>query len=211
MYSLWEQAKSLVSYRFQDVWFVIGREGTIAQINDTVQKAKARILIVAPEIEDIDPVPLLGLKPHVAVRIAANIDPNSSKGQEVMRQLAQRPNVEIRSYPKKNVWGISRESEETLLSAVSGLGDVAGIATVVDEHQKMFLPILEDCWLQGKMYILPTVAAPAVISKKEEVSVQVTERRPAIAQDVLNAIFKPFKAIFDNISNIVETIQQRDP
>ncbi len=210
MYSLWEYAKSVVSYRFKDVWFVIGKEGTMAQINETVTKAKARLLIIAPELEDIDPIPILELKKHVAIRVAANIDPKSPKCQEVITQLAQRPNIELRNYPDKNVWGISRESEETLLSAVSGVGDVAGIATVVSEHQKMFVPILEDCWLKGRKYIMPEtamvsptpiVAAPAVIAK-------ISESRPLMEKEKLTVLFMPLVKVIKigNPLKIVETL-----
>ncbi len=194
MYSLWEQAKSVVSYRFKDVWFVIGREGTMAQINETVLKAKARVLIVAPELADIDPIPLLELKKHVAVRIAAHINPNSEKSQMVMSQLAQRPNVEVRDFSDRNIWGITREGEETLVSAVSGGGDAAGIATIVDEHQKMFIPILEDCWLKGKKYLMPESPVTAAIPKPEpEAFAPVLKSPSIITSEELNQIFTPLQ------------------
>jgi sugar-specific transcriptional regulator TrmB/uncharacterized short protein YbdD (DUF466 family) len=236
MYSLWEQAKSLVSYRFKDVWFVIGKEGTMAQINETVTGAKARLLLVAPEIEDIDPVPILELKPQVAVRIAANIDPKSPKCQDILSQLSQRPNIEIRKYDRKNIWGISRESEETLVSAVSSQGDVAGIATVVGEHQKMFIPILEDCWLQGKKFIAselplkPSIPSPAIkpettlkasvpqrteaapkpstLQPKPVVKIPVEPSRPSVSKEDLNPLFAPVKSILKNgtTQQIIESL-----
>jgi hypothetical protein len=167
----------------------------MAQINETVTGAKARLLIIAPEMEDIDPVPILELKPQVAVRIAANIDPKSSTTQEIISQLAQRPNIEIRQYDRKNIWGISRESEETLVSAVSGLGDVAGIATIVDEHQKMFVPILEDCWLQGKKYLASEVSlkgagAPLKAAKTPLKAVKAPQKAPEVPQKVAKAPVK---------------------
>ncbi|MFX1452256.1 MAG: hypothetical protein ACFFCM_15570, partial [Promethearchaeota archaeon] len=162
MYSLWERAKSLVTFRFQDVWFVLGREGARAQINETLAKAKARALIVAPELKDIDAVPILNLKPHVAIRISTFIDPTDPKSADVLSQLSARENLELRNYPDKNIWGIARENEEVFIGAVSELGDIAGIASVVGEHQKMFVPILEDAWLKGRKVVI-TKTTPKVI------------------------------------------------
>ena len=48
----------------------------------------------------------------------------------------------------ENIWGVSKDMEEIILGAVSGL-EVAGIGSIIDEHIKNFNPVLEGAWMKG--------------------------------------------------------------
>lgn len=149
MKAFWDKALSEVSFRFQEVWFVQGADAMIGEISQVVDRVKSKLYIVAPRLEDIDFVPINALPDRINVRIAANIDPKSEEELKILKEYIDHPNFAFRHYPDENIWGVSKDLEEIILGAVSGL-DVAGIGSVIDEHIKNFNPVLEGAWMKGR-------------------------------------------------------------
>ncbi len=197
MYLLWERAKELVTYRFQDVWFVIGKQGAMAQVNETAVKVKARILIIAPKLSDIDPVPIVNIlesKKHVAIRIATHIV-DTPECNEILSLFAGFETLQLRDYTEENLWGVSRENEEVFVGGVSALGDVAGIASTAPGHQKMFIPILEDAWLKGKKVV---ITRPKKQLERKVEEIEEVKPEPVIEITNIDEIFKELPNLINN-------------
>ncbi|MGV9204632.1 MAG: hypothetical protein ACOC44_11515, partial [Promethearchaeia archaeon] len=149
MKAFWDKALSEVAFRFQEVWFVQGADAMVGEISQIVGRVKSKLFIVAPRLEDIDFVPIRNLSNRINVRIAANIDPDSPEEMDILKEFMDKHNFSFRNYPDENIWGVSKDMEEIILGAVSGI-DVAGIGSVIDEHIKNFNPVLETAWMKGK-------------------------------------------------------------
>ncbi len=149
MKDFWQIAKEKAVFKFEDIWFVRGREGMIAQINELINHTKARILIVAPNLEDIDVTSLKNLSSHINVRIAAKINLDKPTCKDILNQLQKFSNIELRNYIKKDLWGAVKDGEEIVIGVASEK-EVAGMASILIDHVRMFLNPLENAWLIGK-------------------------------------------------------------
>ncbi len=150
----WEQAKQVSLFTMQAIFFIRSVEAAKAHINDEIAKAKMRILIVAPEITDIDLAKLQEKPTHVNIRLAANINLYLPAHKEMIEKLDQMHNVSYRSRDLKNLWGINRDYEEVILCVVSETEiegkmtrEMAGIGSIIEEHVKIFVPVLEEAWV----------------------------------------------------------------
>lgn len=150
MSALWKRAKSTITFKFTDVWFVTGKEGFKAQISDMLTRAKSRVLIVTPELKDLDAAYFDNLKDWVNVRVATHIDPNNSEDKELYDKLSKKANLSIKLYSRKDVWAMDKDREEILIGAVAEQGTPVGIASIVSEHIRMFMPIVEQAWVEAR-------------------------------------------------------------
>lgn len=154
MTEFFDRSKKASMLSYKDVWFVRSIEGMKAQINETLTRLKMKVHIIAPSLDDIDIVAISNVKKHVNVRISTNFDWNNDEHKAKLAQILKYTNVNIRHYPRENLWAINRDSEEVVLCAVSkkeelGL-EIAGMGSVIEEHVKLFTGILEEVWMQAK-------------------------------------------------------------
>ncbi len=148
MKAFWDRALES-SQRFEEVFFVQGADAMIGEIAMISERVKSKIFIVAPEIEDIDIIPLKTLSSRINIRLCAAINPESQRAMQIVNEFINLSNVQIRNYDGRDVWGVSKDFEEIIVGAVSGL-NVAGIGSILDQHIKYLNPVLEECWLKGK-------------------------------------------------------------
>ncbi len=153
MSALWRRAKSTITFKFTDVWFVTGIEGFKAQISDMLSRAKTRILIVTPELKDLEVSSFSNLKEWVNVRIATSVDYNNSEDKKIYEELVKNPNISIKIYSRKDLWAMDKDREEILIGAVAEQGTPVGIASVVPEHIRMFMPIIEQAWVEARKIV----------------------------------------------------------
>jgi sugar-specific transcriptional regulator TrmB len=158
----WNEAKQIISITMKDVWFIRTPEGMQAQLKDAVGRSKMRLLIVAPNLIDIDFEPIFALPAHINVRICCNFDYEIPDHQPILDNLAKHVNISLRYRETENLWGINRDYEEVIvgivstpqndqnISETSPAREVAGIGSSFQEHIKMLVPILEEAWMNAK-------------------------------------------------------------
>lgn len=156
----WEQAKQVSVYTMKDIWFIRSIESIKAHINEELIRAKMRVLIVTPEITDIDPAALKESSKHVNIRIASSIDTSLEEHNKILDQLDDMHNVSYRNRELKNIWGMNRDNEEVILCVVSKTEvagkdkiEIGGIGSVIEEDIKIFVPILEDAWVSAQKLV----------------------------------------------------------
>lgn len=164
----WEQAKQVSLFTMQSIFFIRSIESAKAHINDEISKAKMRVLIIAPEITDIDIEKLKAVPKHVNIRIAANINISIPEHMDLILEIDEIHNITYRSREMKNLWGINRDYEAVILSVVSeteidGMKstEIAGIGSIIEEHIKIFVPVLEEAWIGAHKDIERTIDAAA--------------------------------------------------
>ncbi|MHA1409615.1 MAG: helix-turn-helix domain-containing protein [Candidatus Odinarchaeia archaeon] len=148
--ALWKRAKSTITFRFTDVWFVTGKQGFKAQIADMLSRAKSRVIIVTPELKDLDPSHFENIKSWVNIRIATSFDLSDPVDKEIYDKLSSRENLSIKLYTRKDLWSMDKDREEILIGAVAEMGTPVGIASTVTEHIRMFMSIIEQAWVEAR-------------------------------------------------------------
>ena len=161
----WEQSKKAKgAITMKDIWFIRSPEAAKAHINDEITKAKMRVLIVAPDLLDINIDAIKARPSRINFRIATHINPVISAHEAVMQELDKLDNVDYRNRTLQNIWGINRDYEEVILCVLSKtefrgeeVTEIAGIGSIIEEHIKIFVPILEDAWVGARKDIMRTI------------------------------------------------------
>jgi len=153
----WEQAKQTFAFTMRDIWYVKSVAGIKSQIKDEISKSKMRLLILAPQLIDIDIEALKLCPTRVNIRIATNVDLNNPKHQDALKELDKISNVDIRLYEKQDLWGINKDSEVVIICAISrnpegNISEIAGIGTATQEHIRIFVPVIEDAWMSASKH-----------------------------------------------------------
>jgi len=160
----WDQAKKKSLMTMKDIWFIRSLEGASAHINEEILKAKMRVLIVVPNLTDINVALLESLPKHTNIRIVANIDSNSPEHLQILQRLDVMQNVSYRHRELQDLYGINRDYEEVILCILSKteIGqkaalEIGGIGSIIPEHIKIFVPVLEEAWIGAQKTVLPSL------------------------------------------------------
>lgn len=152
MQEFWDRAKQASFLSFQDVWFIMSEEAMKAQINDSLSRAKMRVHIISPKLQDIDIISLKNVPKHVNIRISALVDQSTDK--ELFEEITSLGNVIIRNYSRQNIWAINRDFEEVVVCVLShtesNTFEIAGMGSILEEHIKMFAGVLEGVWMESE-------------------------------------------------------------
>jgi len=224
----WEQAKTGRSITMKDIWFIRSPEAAKAHINDEISKAKMRLLLVAPQINDVDINAIMDRPSRINFRIAASIDFSNPEHVEIIEQLDKMDNVDYRNRVLQNLWGVNRDYEEVIVCVLSKaevrgetITEIAGIGSIIEEHIKIFVPILEESWMGARKEVIhavkssiiketpspipkepvklkPVVEIPKVITPTEKVA-PVEKVTPSGEESLLT---KQFNLIFENIDSL---------
>lgn len=180
----WEQAKRGSLFTMKDIWFIRSIESAKAHINDEIAKAKMRVLIVAPQITDVDIDAIKARPSRINFRIVSYIDPTSPVHEAILRELDNMDNVDYRNRVLQNLYGINRDYEEVILCVLSKtefrgetITEIAGIGSIIEEHIKIFVPVLEDAWVSGRKEIMRSIKSSL---SKEETKLEPVIHEPKI-------------------------------
>ena len=232
----WQQAKTGRSITMKDIWFIRSPEAAKAHINDEISKAKMRILLVAPQINDVNIKAIMERPSRINFRIAASIDFSNPEHAAIIEQFDKMDNVDYRHRAMQNLWGINRDYEEVIVCVLSkaeirgeSITEIAGIGSIIEEHIKIFVPILEESWMSARKEVVHSIKSSIereistpqthVDLRKEEQKervklkpmVQVPKVMPpqesVISEKpgVESLLAKQFNLIFENIDSLMGT------
>lgn len=230
----WDQAKKGSMFTMKDIWFIRSPESAKAHINDEIGKAKMRILIVAPQITDIDINSIKERPSHINFRIASSIDLSNPEHVSIIQQLDKMDNVDYRHRALQNLWGINKDYEEVVVCVLSKteirgetVTEIAGIGSIIEEHIKIFVPILEDAWMSSRKEVMhaiktqigqepietpklekPVVHVPKVIAPPEkeapltEVKEEAVEKKLVPGESILTKQFQLIEEGLDQLTGL---------
>jgi hypothetical protein len=217
----WEQSKKAKgAITMKDIWFIRSPEAAKAHINDEISKAKMRVLIVAPDLLDIDLDAIKARPSRINFRIATHINPGIAEHEARLQVLDQMDNVDYRNRTLQNLWGINKDYEEVILCVLSKIEfrgetvtEIGGIGSIIEEHIKIFVPILEDAWVSSRKEIVRSIKStlskePVQISEP----VRIKEKPLTIPPEVEvpekktpeTSASSPLSSQFDDVLNSVE-------
>jgi hypothetical protein len=192
----WERAKSGTSITMKDIWFIRSPESAKSHISEQVEKAKMRVLIVAPQITDIDLKSIKEKPPRVNFRIAASIDLSDPDHIAIVNELDKMDNVDYRHRALMNLWGINRDYEEVIICVLSKteikgdmVTEIAGLGSIIEEHIKIFVPILEEAWMGARKEVLHSIKTD--ISKDQVSPPEMLEEKPLPKPKLEPVMHKP--------------------
>ncbi|MFX1234737.1 MAG: hypothetical protein ACFFBY_09275, partial [Promethearchaeota archaeon] len=140
----WEQAKKGTGFTMKDIWFIRSPESAKSHINDEISKAKMRVLIVAPQLDDIDVEAIKNRPSHINFRIATSIDLSNPTHNSIIDQFDKMDNVDYRHRALQNLWGINKDYEEVVVCVLNKTEirgetviEIAGIGSIIEEHIKI--------------------------------------------------------------------------
>ncbi|MHA1190934.1 MAG: hypothetical protein ACTSP9_01395 [Promethearchaeota archaeon] len=172
----WDQAKKKSVMSMKDIWFIRSVEGARAHINEEISKTKMRLLIVAPNITEINTSILQSLPKHINIRIATCINPDTPEHIEILQILDGMQNVSYRNREQQDLWGINRDYEEVILCILSKIDigkekgiEIGGIGSIVQQHIKIFVPVLEEAWRGAQKTVVPSMR-PSYTQKQTQPS-----------------------------------------
>ncbi|MFX0040057.1 MAG: hypothetical protein ACFFCY_15825 [Promethearchaeota archaeon] len=220
----WDQAKGTRGFTMKDIWFIRSPEAAKAHINEEISKAKMRILVVAPNLSDIDIEVIKARPSRINFRIAAYIDPTIPEHDAIMREMDKMDNVDYRNRSLQNLWGINKDYEEVILCVLSkteirgeDVTEIAGIGSIIEEHIKIFVPILEDAWVGARKEIMHAIKKPVLEEPlKEEpfvstpaITIPLKEEEPkekkAVEAPKSSALSNQFDKILNNLDYMTGT------
>jgi hypothetical protein len=214
----WDQAKFGEGLTMKDIWFIRSPESAKAHINDEISKAKMRVLIVAPQITDVDIDAIKNRPSRINFRIASSIDLSNQEHLAIINQLDQMDNVDYRHRDLQNLWGINRDYEEVIVCVLSKteirgdtITEIAGLGSIIEEHIKLLVPLLEEAWMSARKEVVQSIKAsltqePIIDKVKEQpLEIEVPEKEviPTEQKTEKNILLgKQFDLIFDNIDTL---------
>jgi len=219
----WEQAKTGRSITMKDIWFIRSPEAAKAHINDEISKAKMRALLVAPQISDIDIEALMDRPPRINFRIASSIDFSNPRHAEIIEQLDKMDNVDYRHRALQNLWGVNRDYEEVIVCVLSKaevrgetITEIAGIGSIIEEHIKIFVPILEEAWMGARKEVVHAVKSSilketptqqpkerAKLKPVVEIPKTITPSAKVAPSGEESLLTKQFSLIFDSVDSLM--------
>ncbi|KKK45752.1 MAG: hypothetical protein Lokiarch_07340 [Candidatus Lokiarchaeum sp. GC14_75] len=222
----WEQSKRAKgAISMQDIWFIRSPEAAKAHIRDEISKTKMRVLIVAPDLLDIDIDAIKARPSRINFRIATHINTAIAEHESILQDLDEMDNVDYRNRTLQNLWGINRDYEEVILCVLSKtefrgeeVTEIAGIGSIIEEHIKIFVPILEDAWVGARKEIMRGIKTSisntsnqkTVSRKLEEPLIISPEAQPPTKSETVEPEIKDREepsvllTLFDSILNSIE-------
>jgi hypothetical protein len=101
---------------------------------------------------------------RINFRISANIDFSNPEHAAIIEQLDKMDNVDYRHRALQNLWGINRDYEEVIVCVLSKaevrgetITEIAGIGSIIEEHIKIFVPILEESWMSSRKEVMHSI------------------------------------------------------
>jgi len=214
----WDQAKFGEGLTMRDIWFIRSPESAKAHINDEISKAKMRVLIVAPQITDVDINAIKSRPSRINFRIAASIDLSNQEHLALINQLDQMDNVDYRHRDLQNLWGINRDYEEVIVCVLSkteirgdSVTEIAGLGSIIEEHIKIFVPILEEAWMSARKEVVQSIKSSLTQEPpKEKITEQPLPSTTPIPKEIPSEpksdkkglLGKQFDLIFDSIDSL---------
>jgi hypothetical protein len=209
----WEQSKKRASLTMKNVWFIHSVEAAKAHIDEEISRAKLRILIVAPQITDISLDSIKSCPSHVNIRIAAYSEPSIPEHKKILNEITKMGNIDYRNRQLQNIWGINRDYEEIIVCVLSKekikgkeYVEIAGIGSIIEEHIKLFVPILEDVWVGAEKRKIESLEEDKKIGKEN--STDLLNRIKQLRKKGRNALekgsLKDSHRFFEKITSIID-------
>lgn len=138
--NVWERVKATDFPGAKKTWNVVTRAAVNAHIQDMLTRAKSKVTLIVPEVQDVPVDVLADLKTTIGVELV--ITEGGQIGQSV-RPLVGRGNIRVRTRSERDVFACVRDSEEVIMApAASADSDVIGVVSEDDGFVRFVMSIV---------------------------------------------------------------------
>ncbi len=138
--NVWERVKATDFPGAKKTWNVVTRAAVNAHIQDMLTRAKSKVTLIVPEVQDVPVEALTELKTTIGVELV--ITEGGQIGQRV-RPLVGRGNIRVRTRSERDVFACVRDSEEVIMApAASTDSDVIGVVSEDDGFVRFVMSIV---------------------------------------------------------------------
>jgi hypothetical protein len=148
---VWERVKAADFPGAKKTWNVVTRAAVNAHIQDMLTRAKSKVTLIVPEVQDLPVEVLADLKSTIGVELV--VTEGGQIGQKV-KPLVGKGNIRVRTRSERDVFACVRDSEEVIMAPAASVdSDVIGVVSE-DEGFVRFVMSIVGPIFQAKTKLL---------------------------------------------------------
>lgn len=146
-----EQSSSKESHIIDYTHINIPKMEILEKMREILPNSQANVLLITPQIEDLQELYLYEVRASVSIRIACSINPGTDEHAEWLKEFESLDNISLRNYPMEDRYALIRDGEE-LIFGVVGKSETNNmiIHTKDSKHIKLLRSLAEEGWLRGR-------------------------------------------------------------
>ena len=129
----------------------ISKSEIIEKMRDILQKALHKVMIVTPNILDLQDLHLYEMRSSVSINIACLVNQGIDEHSELLDELLSLDNISLRNYEREDRYVLTRDGEELLLAVIGNSGNNhLAIHTKDRKHIRLLNSIVMEGWLASR-------------------------------------------------------------
>lgn len=129
----------------------ISKSEIIEKMKDILQNASHKVMIVTPNILDLQDVPVYDVRSSVSVNIACLVNEGIDEHTELLDELLSLDNIAIRNYEREDRYVITRDGEELFLAVIGNSeNNYLVIHTQDRNHIRLLNSLTMEAWIASR-------------------------------------------------------------
>lgn len=129
----------------------ISKSEIIEKMKDILQNASHKVMIVTPNILDLQDVPVYDVRSSVSVNIACLVNEGIDEHTELLDELLSLDNIAIRNYEREDRYVITRDGEELFLAVIGNSEtNYLVIHTQDRNHIRLLNSLTMEAWIASR-------------------------------------------------------------
>ncbi len=129
----------------------ISKSEIIEKMKDILQNASHKVMIVTPNILDLQDVPVYDVRSSVSVNIACLVNEGIDEHTELLDELLSLDNIAIRKYEREDRYVITRDGEELFLAVIGNSeNNYLVIHTQDRNHIRLLNSLTMEAWIASR-------------------------------------------------------------
>jgi chromosome segregation ATPase len=134
----------------EKIQIITDHKKIIAQINQILEDAKVRLLLIIPRFDQLTELDLSKVNENVAINLSTSIDMSNKENKRLINQLYNNYNINIRDYEEEDLWALKKDGDSLFIAPKLENGDFFGIYTKDRNTVNLFSGIISDAHLRAK-------------------------------------------------------------
>lgn len=146
-----KKANSSISNILEATNTNISKSEIIEKMKDILQTASHKVMIVTPNILDLQDVPVYDVRSSVSVNIACLVNEGIDEHTELLDELLSLDNIAIRNYEREDRYVITRDGEELFLAVIGNAEDNHLVIHTQDRnHIRLLNSLTMEAWIASR-------------------------------------------------------------
>lgn len=134
----------------EKIQIITDEKKIIAQINQMLEEAKVRLLLIIPKFDQLNELELSKVTENVAINLSTSINMSNKENKKRINQLYNNYNINIRDYEEEDLWALKKDGDSLFIAPKLESGEFFGIYTKDRNSVNLFSGIISDAHLRAK-------------------------------------------------------------